>query len=150
MKCVFCTNLNNYSIFNSSKNFNAIYNIAPILPGHSLIIPKKHIVSFNELNDDLASELILFSKQIIEGLQKAFQTKEFNFTIQDGTSAGQTIMHLHAHIIPRNPNDLKSPGDWYPKLEDNFYHKAIDSSLRPTISNSELLQITSYLKQLFN
>ncbi len=148
MDCIFCTNKIHQHSFLESKNFIAIYNIAPILPGHSLIIPKVHSTSFMELSNELLSELSVFSKKATSLLQKAFNTKDFNWTIQDGESAGQTLMHLHLHIIPRKHKDLPNPGDWYPKLKKEFYSENIDSELRIKLNDKEHKQIIDHLRKL--
>jgi len=122
--------------------------MSPILPGHSLIVPKEHFVSFMDLNNDLISELSIFSKTVTTILREAFQTKDFNWTIQDGEAAGQTIIHLHLHIIPRKTNDLPDPGDWYPKLKDDFYNENIDSKFRKKLTNNEMTTIVKHLRQL--
>lgn len=125
--CPFCSPLVKDACFAESDNFRAVYNLAPILPGHSLIIPKKHISTFLRIDDSLMTEMILFSRKIIRLLNKAFETNSYDWTLQDGIPAGQTIEHFHIHIIPRKTNDLPLPGDWYPlliqktnALEDSF------------------------------
>ncbi len=149
MKCVFCSNEIQSNYFLNSQNFLAIYNQSPILPGHSLIIPRQHKTSLMDLSDSMASELMLFSRKTIGLLQKAFQCSHFNWTIQDGESAGQTIMHMHMHIIPRKDNDLPNPGDWYPKLCNEFdSDNNIESFNRSKHNKDELIRITKFLKSI--
>ena len=139
--CPFCLPEISELVFTESSNFLAIYNHAPILPGHSMIISKKHTASFVDLKPEIRSEMIELSVKAISMLQKAFKTKAFNWTIQEGIEAGQTINHLHMHIIPRKEKDLPYPGDWYPYLEKEFIGKIIDSDLRPQYSFDELKKI---------
>lgn len=144
--CPFCDPKIENSCFASSQNFLAIYNIAPILPGHTLIIPKQHLSGFLDLDDNLIFEFIQLSKKVIRVLNRAFNTDSYDWTIQDGKAAGQTIDHMHMHIIPRVEGDLPSPGDWYPKLE-NYQLQDIDSEDRVKLSDAELQTITKHMKQ---
>jgi bis(5'-adenosyl)-triphosphatase len=146
MDCPFCPPIVEKATFASSLNFHAVYNIAPILPGHTLIIPKKHISSFMELEDNLIQEMMLFSKKIICFIQQEFAANGFDFTIQDGESAGQTVHHLHAHVVPRYPRDLPEPGDWYPKLKQK-QGELLDSFSREKITDMQMLEIINYLKK---
>lgn len=143
--CPFC-NPSVYKItFLESDRFLAIYNIAPILPGHSLIIPRAHVTSIMELSDSELFEFIRFSRRAISVLAHAFQTESFNWTLQEKEEAGQTILHMHIHIIPRKPEDLPEPGDWYPKLQDNI-DNILDSRSRSRLSGPELQSILKKLR----
>jgi bis(5'-adenosyl)-triphosphatase len=144
MNCPFCLPIVLKASFAESDNFRAIYNLAPVLPGHVLIVPKLHICSFLELNDDLTIEMVKFSREIITALMNAFKCESFDWTIQDGKPAGQTIEHLHMHIIPRFTNDMPDPGDWYPAIQENEL-KIIDSYNRPKLSDAQLEQIIQKL-----
>lgn len=143
--CVFCKEAIKSSCFAESPHFMAIYNIAPILPGHSLVIPKEHHQSVLELEEAKLCEMMLFSQKIIKLLGKAFQREAFDWTIQDGKAAGQTVMHLHAHIIPRQEGDFPEPGDWYPALQKQE-SAMIDSQFRPRLNSVEMAKIIKYLQ----
>lgn len=143
--CPFCNINTRTAQFAESPNFRAVYNIAPILPGHSLIIPKRHVQSFLELSEAELCEMVSFSQRCIRILQNAFSTTGFNWTIQEGEEAGQTIPHLHLHLIPRKPNDLPQPGDWYPKLLGHD-SGAIDSEQRAKLTDAQLNEVVKKLK----
>ncbi|MEA3444053.1 MAG: HIT family protein, partial [Bacteroidota bacterium] len=112
--CPFCADNISEISFYETDNFRTIYNIAPILPGHSLLVPKQHKESLMDFSDNQLSEMMLHTKKAIQLLQKAFSTEGFNLSLQEKYEAGQNIAHFHLHIIPRSPGDLKHPGDWYP------------------------------------
>lgn len=81
----------------------------PVSPGHLLIIPKRHIPSvFDTTESELAAlwDLLLIAKQ---HLKKDFTPDGYNIGINDGTPAGQTIPHLHIHLIPRYTGDMPDP-----------------------------------------
>jgi len=143
--CPFC-NCAEQFIINQSLHFRTIYNIAPILPGHCLVIPKRHVESFFDLDDKEIAEFMILGKQTAKLLEKVFKTNSFDWTIQEQIPAGQTILHLHMHIIPRHSGDLPNPGDWYPLLEKTFYGDNIDAHLRQKLTEEQLEQIVSNLK----
>lgn len=145
--CPFC-NVNIVEVtFAETLNFRAIVNIAPILPGHTLVIPKNHVTGFLDLSEDELVEMVKFSRNVIKILSKAYKTDAFDWTIQEKEEAGQTIAHLHLHIILRCKNDLKDPGDWYKLLENNN-SKIIDSANRPRLKEDEILKITEKLRSI--
>ena len=146
-KCPFCEPEIIESAFLESENFLAIYNLSPILPGHSLIIPKRHILSFLDLSEKGLTEFISLGQRTAYILSSYFRSKSFNLSIQDGFWAGQTVLHLHMHLIPRAQGDLKNPGDWYPELEKKFYNAEIDSTQRPKLSKTDLLNDVEGIKK---
>jgi bis(5'-adenosyl)-triphosphatase len=143
-ECLFCNKRILDNCFASSLNFVAIYNIAPILPGHSLIIPKLHFTSVLELSDTYIAEMMVFARKVTLVLKNVFQCDGFDWTIQDGVSAGQTIPHLHLHIIPRKPLDLPESNEWYAKIPENE-KQLIDSQHRERLNDDEYNAITSKL-----
>ncbi len=144
--CPFCSENILKAQFAESKHCRAIYNISPILPGHSMVIPKKHFGSVVDLSDEVYRDLMLFMRQVSKKLQDAWQASGINWTLQEGEEAGQTVSHLHFHLIPRYPNDLPEPGDWYPKLREQ---QIIDSDKRPRLSDMEMEEVVSWLRAYF-
>lgn len=143
--CLFCRKEIIGKSFCTTSRFSAFYNIAPILPGHSLVIPNKHYASLFELPDDELSEMMLFARKITSVLKTVFRCDGFDWTIQDGVSAGQTVPHLHLHIIPRKPHDLPESNEWYSKIpqsETGF----LDSKNRARLNDREYDEITARLK----
>lgn len=145
--CPFCSVNVNETVFTESENFRAIYNIAPILPGHSLIISKRHLQSLMDLSDSELCEMMTFGRDVVRILLRAFDTSAFNWTVQEGEEAGQTIPHLHMHLIPRERNDLPQPGDWYPLLRKS-QSEVIDSDSRPRLTPHEMKEIVNRIKQV--
>jgi bis(5'-adenosyl)-triphosphatase len=146
MLCPFCEPSIQDSVFVRSENFLAIYNLAPILPGHSLIIPNKHVQSVLDLNPGELTEMTLFARNVTTLLLKVFKTDAFNWSVQDKEAAGQTLAHLHMHIVLRYPGDLPYPGDWYPKIRQNF-SEILDSASRQKHSIQEMKQIVDRLRK---
>jgi bis(5'-adenosyl)-triphosphatase len=145
--CPFCkSGVKDLSFFESEK-FIAVYNIAPILPGHTLVIPRRHITGFFELEDEELFEFVKFSRSVVKILSKAFGTEAFNWTLQEKEEAGQSIAHMHIHIIPRKPEDLPHPGEWYPRLKYNT-DNVLDSDKRERLRPGQLKGIIKKLKNI--
>ncbi|MCL5459794.1 HIT domain-containing protein, partial [Loigolactobacillus coryniformis] len=77
----------------------------PIVPGHILIIPKRHIKYFEEatLDEMIAVEELRAKLKI--ALVKTFDAKGFNYAWNEEKIGGQSVPHFHLHIVPRKEND---------------------------------------------
>jgi bis(5'-adenosyl)-triphosphatase len=146
--CIFCTKAVTDKSFYSTSKFSAVYNLAPILPGHSLIIPNTHYESLTELSDQDLGEMMIFAREVTKVLISVFNCDGFDWTIQDGVSAGQTVPHLHLHIIPRKPRDLPSENEWYSKIPENE-RQMLDSKNRERLKIQEYDTITVRLAEAF-
>ncbi len=91
-----------------SKNAFVIYNIKPVLPGHSLVIPKRHVITWENLTSEEITEIGLLSKALYKVLRKAFGSEGYNLVVQDGKGTGQTVPHVHMHVIPRKNKDMSN------------------------------------------
>ncbi|MBW6492111.1 MAG: HIT domain-containing protein [Lentimicrobium sp.] len=145
-KCPFCTEHIKESAFAGENNFLAIYNHSPILPGHSLVIPARHVNSLFDLTEDEISAFFGFARKITSFLKNMYGTDAYDWSLQEGESAGQSLEHLHLHIIPRKPGDLPEGEDWYIKLEEQKKHK-IDVPGRSILNEWDYKRISMELKE---
>ncbi len=145
--CPFCEAAIQTHTFAASQYCKAIYNLSPITWGHVLIIPTKHYVSIFDLSLSVYNDLMLFSKTVSEMLKSAYQSEGVNWSLQDGECAGQTVPHLHLHIIPRYPQDFPHPGDWYKRLKQNEW---LDSEKRPKLTEEAIKKEVDLLRNLWN
>jgi len=145
--CPFCDDSIRTAMFYETPHFMVIYNIAPILPGHSLVIPLKHHTSLMTLTDQEMNEFFSTARLALRILMKAFYTDAFDWSIQEKPEAGQTIEHLHLHIVPRVRGDLPQPGDWYPLIHQSD-QTMIDSFTRPHLKHENLTLITTELRHI--
>jgi len=81
----------------------------PVSPGHALIIPKRHIASFFETNEEERKAMLEALDQTKEIFDRELKPDGYNIGINEGLTAGQTIMHLHIHLIPRYKGDSSDP-----------------------------------------
>ena len=80
-----------------------------ISKGHALIIPKRHVDNFFDLSLREQTALFFVLNHVKNFLQKRFNPDGFNVGINIGEKAGQTIPHVHIHLIPRYSGDMKDP-----------------------------------------
>lgn len=81
----------------------------PVSPGHSLVIPKRHVGSFFEISAEERVAMLELLDQAKAAAQLELGPDGFNIGINDGPAAGQTVSHLHIHLIPRFEGDQADP-----------------------------------------
>lgn len=107
--CIFC-DIDPNRIINHYDHWFAIYDDYPVTELHTLIILKQHVESFLYINNEEIVSLNNFLKKLKFNLQfEDSSITGFNIGINDGISAGQTIMHCHVHLIPRRNRDVVNP-----------------------------------------
>jgi len=106
--CPFCTIAPEKVIAQSAHTFT-VRDTLPVSPGHTLIVPKRHIASIFEAEQDEVAALWEAVQKARAQLLKDLLPDGFNIGINDGLAAGQTILHLHIHIIPRYKGDMPDP-----------------------------------------
>ena len=87
----------------------AVFDSFPISPGHALILPKRHIGSLFDTSPREISSLWELLNSVKDLSKKSFRPDGYNIGVNDGTAAGQTIAHLHIHLIPRYHGDRPDP-----------------------------------------
>ena len=81
----------------------------PVSPGHTLVIPKRHVASFFDITDAERTDLMSLLAAARDDLEREFHPAGYNVGINDGAAAGQTVPHLHIHLIPRYDGDRDDP-----------------------------------------
>lgn len=108
MECPFCT-LSPSRMLARSPTAVAFRDAYPISPGHTLIVPLRHVGSFFALRSDEQSEILALLNQTKRQLDEEFHPDAYNIGVNDGVAAGQTIAHVHIHLIPRYGGDCADP-----------------------------------------
>lgn len=106
--CPFCT-LPTERIIDSDDLAIVIRDGFPISQGHTLIIPKRHTGSFFDTSDEEKLALFELIERAKLRLDQEFSPDSYNIGINDGPAAGQTVPHLHIHLIPRYKGDQEDP-----------------------------------------
>jgi diadenosine tetraphosphate (Ap4A) HIT family hydrolase len=86
-----------------------MYDKYPVNPGHALIIPKRHCDDFFSLSFKEQSACLLMLNVVKQKISERFNPDGFNVGINVGEKAGQTIHHVHIHLIPRYQGDVDNP-----------------------------------------
>lgn len=106
--CPFC-NPDAAQIVCSNDHALAFYDGFPVTPGHTLVVPRRHFRSFFEATEAERAALFDLVAQMRDLLLAQRAPDGFNIGINDGACAGQTVMHLHIHLIPRYAGDTEDP-----------------------------------------
>ena len=81
----------------------------PVSKGHTLIIPRRHVASFFETTEEERQAMLKLLDEAKAALDKELKPDGYNIGINGGAAAGQTVMHLHIHLIPRYAGDRADP-----------------------------------------
>jgi diadenosine tetraphosphate (Ap4A) HIT family hydrolase len=106
--CLFCT-LPTSRVISENLLALMIRDGYPISPGHTLIIRKRHVTSFFDISIEEQKDLFFLLNQARAQLMDEMHPDGFNIGINDGAAAGQTVPHLHIHLIPRFIGDTPDP-----------------------------------------
>ena len=87
------------------EHYLAFLSVGPASPGHTIVIPKKHIATFAELESKAAADLMQVVQKLAIEIKAKLNADAFNLGLNNGEIAGQAIPHVHWHIIPRYKND---------------------------------------------
>lgn len=108
MECIFC-DYDKENCIAENKYAFAILDKYPVNEGHTLIIPKRHFESLFEATPDEAKAIFSLIHEVREILEVQYNPHGYNIGVNDGYAAGQTIKHLHVHVIPRYKGDVENP-----------------------------------------
>lgn len=108
-ECPFCNPDGDRELIVESATAFAIYDKFPVNIGHALIIPKRHCASFFDLTFKEQSACILMLNSVKEIVYHQFKPDGFNIGVNINEAAGQTVPHVHIHLIPRYIGDVDEP-----------------------------------------
>lgn len=109
--CYFCDlqKQKNFKKIAENEDFFARYAVFLVSPGHVEIVLKPHIPSISGLTQKQAKSLFAILEKSREIVEQDFNPDGFNIGINDGEAAGQSVMHLHIHLMPRYFGDMENP-----------------------------------------
>ena len=105
-ECIFCQ-MKDYILENELAY--AIYDKYPVGKGHMLFIPKRHVKDFFDITKEEREAIFELIDEGKKLLDEKYSPDSYNVGINCGEHAGQTIMHVHVHLIPRYIGDIKNP-----------------------------------------
>lgn len=106
--CIFCKLANGdipTATLYENDDFRVILDAGPASKGHALILPKEHYKNLYELDDEIAAKALVLAKKMITKLTDVLDCDGYNIVQNNGEVAGQTVFHLHIHLIPRYEGD---------------------------------------------
>ena len=106
--CPFCAPKQESIVLESLHGW-AVEDGFPISNGHTLVIPKRHVSSWFELEMQAQISLWELVTEVRNQLALELKPDGFNVGVNDGRAAGQTVMHAHVHVIPRWHGDVSDP-----------------------------------------
>lgn len=107
--CLFCAPDKERELVTESATVYAILDKFPVLRGHTLIIPKQHVADYFDLSERTKTACWLVVDRVKMLLAQRYSPDGFNVGINVGQAAGQTIPHVHIHVIPRYTGDVINP-----------------------------------------
>ncbi len=108
LNCPFCTVDAKKILFENDLAL-AFFDAFPVSLGHTLIVPKRHVASFFELSKKEREAIDSLIFQVQDYLNFTFKPDGFNLGVNIGEAAGQSVMHVHVHVIPRFRGDMANP-----------------------------------------
>jgi len=141
MSCPFCDPqiIEDQQVYENATE-RVILNIRPAKNlGRCSVVPKRHVSNIREFTEEEAASFLKTVKLVAEKINLEFRPLGFNYGLNEGAVAGQTVEHLHFHIVPRYKNDGIP--------EYHLFHR--DPKEKTNLSSDELLPIVEKLRRLF-
>lgn len=123
-------------------------NTKPIVPGHCLVLPRRVVGRVQDLKADELADLWAVAAKVGPVLEKQFKSEGLTFAIQDGSAAGQTVPHVHFHILPRKYGDFERNDMVYDEI-DRWNRIDADKDRKPR-SAEEMKEEAYILRELFD
>jgi len=108
LTCPFCNPAEDEIVLKNNLCY-ARYDKYPVSPGHLLLIPYRHIPTLFDATDAEHAALLALVREAKALLDEQFRPDGYNVGVNVGKTAGQTVMHLHVHVIPRYTGDVEDP-----------------------------------------
>ncbi|XGI84246.1 HIT family protein [Halorutilales archaeon Cl-col2-1] len=110
--CIFCKiidgELPSRKVYEDDKVLSFL-DVNPLSRGHTLVIPKNHSETLEDLDDEYSEAVFSAVRDLVEPVTEAVDADAANVGINNGEAAGQEVPHLHAHIVPRFEGDGGGP-----------------------------------------
>jgi len=109
MSCPFCERVQSHEYTAERDTAVAFPDTVPLTPGHTLVVPRRHVTYLSEFQPGELTDLWLLGTDLCSELAREHGAAGFNLGINLGQAAGQTIEHVHLHVIPRYEGDVEDP-----------------------------------------
>lgn len=138
-ECAFCdTAVLEHQKFYEDELVLALYSHKPVVPGHCLIIPKRHVERFEMLSDAEIIEIGRVIREVDQAAMKVFGTCSYLLLQKNGQEVGQQVPHVHFHYMPKVAGDDSTI---------KFMAKMLISNLRSPMDPAEMQEIIGKMKE---
>jgi len=108
MDCLFCKivagEISSHKVYEDDFVY-AFLDIYPCSEGHTIVLPKQHFARFTDMDEKHAASFFSSVNKVAKLIERALALEAMNIGMNNGEIAGQTVQHVHVHIIPRRDND---------------------------------------------
>lgn len=108
-ECIFCNLDPNREIIAQNDLALAFFDAFPVNRGHALIIPKRHVADYFDLTEDEVAAMQALLREVKAIVEKRFNPDGYNIGVNVNAAAGQSVFHVHMHLIPRYKGDVENP-----------------------------------------
>ncbi|XP_036958421.1 bis(5'-adenosyl)-triphosphatase [Acanthopagrus latus] len=105
------------NVFLQTELSFAMVNRKPVVPGHMLVCPLRPVERFRDLQPNEVADLFCSTQRVANLVEKHFNATSLTIAIQDGPEAGQTVKHVHVHVLPRKAGDFERNDSVYDELQ---------------------------------
>jgi histidine triad (HIT) family protein len=107
--CIFCQIIGGQvqaSTVFQDEVVTAFMDIHPLTPGHLLVVPNRHVADLSGLDRETGAHMLDVGRRVASALRgSGVRCEGINLFLADGSAAGQTVFHLHLHVVPRFRGD---------------------------------------------
>lgn len=108
VSCPFCA-IDDHSCIYVAPLVRAFWDTFPVSPGHVLIVPRRHVADWFSASDPERAALVEGAAAVRATIERAHSPHGYNLGVNVGEAGGQTVPHLHLHVIPRYKGDVPDP-----------------------------------------
>jgi histidine triad (HIT) family protein len=135
MDCIFCKIINedipSYKVY-EDKEVMAFFDILPVSPGHTIVVPRSHVADLEDLSDTEFCAMTRVIKKIGGAMLEGLGVKGYSVYLDNKSAANQHVPHVHFHIVPRAEGDglERWPQSGYNEGDAEFYLNKIKKELK--------------------
>jgi diadenosine tetraphosphate (Ap4A) HIT family hydrolase len=142
MRCIFCESpeIKERGMIAENTLARAFLTNIPIVPGHTLVVPKRCVASFDAMSREEQNAVMDLRTVVADALRKGMNAQGFNYAWNDGEVAGQSVPHFHLHVVPRTVGD-EGISEYEPR---KFLYRPGSRMKSP---EEELQQVTAFVRK---
>ncbi|EEG79130.1 HIT domain-containing protein [Dethiobacter alkaliphilus] len=133
-ECIFCRK-EGAGLICENELAKAFYDNFPVNKGHVLVVPKRHVATYFKASQEELSAINELIFEVKEVLDAEYQPDGYNVGINVGEAGGQTVFHLHVHVIPRYAGDVENPRGGIRKIKKSIVSYPLEDEADEKVYN---------------